>query len=69
MSLRRFTFAALALPLAMLVPCAAYAGTGARNANSVTREHAPSTTLVPAVIVCAAIGATVARMNRRGGPR
>lgn len=82
MSLRRFTFAALAIPLTLLVPRAAHADMeasidmtavegSATCSASRARERAPgpSSTLVPAIIVFAAIGATVARMNRRGGPR
>jgi hypothetical protein len=74
MSLRRFTFAALAVPLALLVPCAAHAeaqdsASSASCSASRDRVPSPNTTLIPAIIVFAAIGATVARMNRRGGPR
>lgn len=81
MSLRRFTFAALVVPFALLVPRAAHAGieassnidvrAGAEWTCSASRERVPgpSSTFVPAIIVCAAIGATVSRMNRRGGPR
>lgn len=69
MSLRSFTSAAFAVPFALLVAGAAHAG-GASAANrSADRGPSPSSTLVPAVVVFAAIGATVARMNRRGGPR
>lgn len=63
MNLRRFALAALAVPFTLLVSPAAHAGS--------TKDHvpSPSSTLVPAVVVFAAIGATVVRMNRRGGPR
>ena len=64
MSLRRFTFAALIVPLTLLVAPAAHAAGTTKD-----RVPSPSSTLVPAVVVFAAIGATVARMNRRGGPR
>jgi hypothetical protein len=68
----------------MFDPRAADAGIEARNDIDVRREVAkggascsaarervpsPAPTVVPAIIVLAAIGATVARMNRRGGPR
>jgi hypothetical protein len=69
MSLRSFTSAAVAVPFALLVAGAAHAGGASSSNRSADRGPAPSSTLVPAVIVFAAIGATVARMNRRGGPR
>jgi hypothetical protein len=68
MTLRRIVFTVLtvlaAVSFAVLVPSAAHAGSAARQS-----VPSPTTTLIPAVIVLAAIAATVSRMNRRGGPR
>lgn len=69
MSPRHFTFAVLAVLFALLVPSAAHAGIESSCSASRERLPSPSSTLVPAIVVFAAIGATVARMNRRGGPR
>jgi hypothetical protein len=75
MTLRRFTLGLIALPLTLLVAPAAHASAADSDVGSATcsasreRMPSPSSTIVPAVIVFAAIGATVARMNRRGGPR
>jgi len=70
MGLRRFIRAAFVIPV-VLVIAEADGSASSASSSSASRERvpAPSTTLVPAVIVLAAIGATVARMNRRGGPR
>jgi hypothetical protein len=66
MGIRRFITAAFVIPFALAI---GEANSSASSSASRERVPAPSTTLVPAVIVLAAIGATVARMNRRGGPR
>jgi hypothetical protein len=49
--------------------CTAEAEDSATCSASRERLPSPSSPLVPTIVVLAAIGATVARMNRRGGPR
>ena len=73
MNLRRLAFAiAIAAPAAILAPRAASAGIEGRSGfdvNAASRELPRTPPIVPAVIVLAAIGTAVVRINRRGGPR
>lgn len=73
MNLRRLALAiAIAASIGIVAPRAASAGIGGhsvRDVNTASRELPRTPPIVPAVIVLAAIGTAVVRINRRGGPR